>query len=102
MKLTSPKILTFDEFWPYYLSLHQKMGTRWLHSLGTILAVVVLIITVWTRHWRYLAVVPLCGYGPAWASHFFIEKNRPATWQYPWWSLLADFKMLAQMLVEKI
>jgi hypothetical protein len=46
--------------------------------------------------------VPLMGYGFAWVGHYFFEKNKPATFKYPLWSLASDFKMFFQILIGKI
>ncbi len=87
------RIQTYAEFWPFYLREHRKAWTRRIHVLGTTIALFVVIhalaIGEPTRLWQPLVI----GYGFAWLSHFFIEKNRPATFQYPAWSFLSDFKM---------
>jgi hypothetical protein len=36
-------------------------------------------------------------YACAWAGHFGVEKNRPATLQYPLWSFLGDLRMWSLM-----
>ena len=89
---------SFDEFWPFYVREHSKKLTRQLHFVGTSLAIGCVAAGLLThRRWLLLAA-PLAGYGPAWISHFFIEKNRPATFKYPLWSLAADFVMWGKML----
>lgn len=93
--------MSFEEFWPYYLGEHRKPATRWWHFAGTTAVVVVLAAAVVTRDWRLLAAAMVCGYGPAWLSHFLIERNRPATFKYPLQSLAADFKMWGLMLVGR-
>lgn len=84
---------TFEEFWPYYVGEHKEKTTRLLHFVGTTAALsCVAGAIVFKKKWL-LAVAPIAGYGPAWVSHFFIEKNKPATFTYPAWSLRADFVM---------
>ena len=84
---------TFAEFWPSYLREHSRPQTRALHYLGTSLVVVVAGFALLTARWWLLAVLPLAGYLFAWLGHFGIERNRPATFTYPLWSLAADFRM---------
>nr|BAL56268.1 hypothetical conserved protein [uncultured delta proteobacterium] len=89
---------TFDDFWPYYVREHSKPTTRWMHFAGTAAALLCLTAFARTRKLRWLVAAVVSGYGPAWVSHFFVEKNRPATFKYPLWSLQADLKMFALML----
>lgn len=93
---------SFDEFWPYYLGEHRKPATRILHCLGSLIAIVVVVTLVaFGRWWLFpLALVP--GYAFAWIGHFFIEKNRPATFTYPLWSFIGDWKMLALMVTGRL
>ncbi len=100
--MSDARIQTFAEFWPYYLNEHAKPATRWLHWVGTNIAVATLVAAfVWGPAWlAAVALVP--GYAFAWVSHFFIEKNRPATFTYPAWSLIADFKMWALMWTGRL
>lgn len=88
---------TFEEFWPFYVKEHSKKSTRYLHFAGTTAAMGLLAAGLLTKKRWLLAVAPIAGYGPAWFSHFFIEKNRPATFKYPLWSLRADFVMWSKM-----
>lgn len=84
---------SFAEFWPHYLREHGRIGTRRLHFVGTSLAVLLLVLALVTRSWWLLAAVPLAGYGFAWLGHAAVERNRPATFTHPFWSLRADFRM---------
>lgn len=100
--MTDREFKSFGEFWPYYLDEHSKSATRLLHCAGTLIAVaVVVFFVVIGRWWLFpLALVP--GYAFAWAAHFFIEKNRPATFIHPLWSFMGDWKMLALMLTGRL
>ncbi len=84
---------TFAEFWPFYLQEHSRMATRALHYIGTTLVVGLVVALLLTGNWWLAAAVPVAGYFFAWIAHFTVEKNRPATFTYPLWSLVADFKM---------
>ena len=89
------RLANFAAFWPFYLSQHRQRGCRILHYLGTSSALTIAVVAALSGHWRWLPIALLVGYAPAWIGHAFIEKNRPATFTYPFWSLCADLKMLA-------
>jgi hypothetical protein len=85
---------SFDEFWPHYLAAHQNPLNRALHYAGTLSAVGAVAAGLITLNpLLVLAAIPI-GYGPAWVGHFVFEKNRPATFVHPLWSLRGDFRML--------
>jgi hypothetical protein len=93
---------SFSAFWPHYVREHDKPATRWLHFCGTTLAIALVILAIAMKWWWLLVAVPLAGYGFAWISHFTVEKNRPATFKYPLWSLGGDFKMWWLMLTGQM
>ena len=95
--MSDREIKTFEEFWPYYVMQHQKKATRILHFVGTTAAMGCVAGGLLTKRRWLLAVAPVAGYAPAWISHFFIEKNKPATFTYPVWSLKADMVMWWKM-----
>lgn len=84
---------TFSQFWPFYLREHSKPVTRGLHYVGTSLVVLIAIGAALTASWWLFIGLPVAGYFFAWVAHFGVEKNRPATFTYPLWSLAADFRM---------
>lgn len=86
---------TFEEFWPEYVRAHRHPANRALHFVGTSAAIGCVAASVLTLHPSWLLAVPVVGYAPAWIGHFVFEKNKPATYEYPLWSLRADLKMLA-------
>ena len=83
----------FAEFWPFYLREHSKAVTRALHYFGTSLVVLIAIAAAVSGWWYMFIALPVAGYFFAWIAHFGVEKNRPATFTYPLWSLAADFRM---------
>jgi len=98
-----PRLYTsFAEFWPFYLREHSKARTRALHYVGTSLVVLIAVAAVVSGRWGWLIALPLAGYVFAWVAHFGVEKNRPATFTYPLWSLAADFRMWGLWLTRRL
>lgn len=93
---------SFAEFYPYYLSEHSDRTCRRLHFVGTSLVISITLVALFSGHLSLLWVLPVVGYGFAWVGHFFFEKNRPATFKYPFYSLWGDFVMYKDMLTGKI
>lgn len=93
---------SFAEFYPYYLAEHRSSSCRRLHFVGTSLVIALLAFAVGSASWGLLLAVPLAGYGFAWAGHLFFEKNRPATFKHPLYSLAGDFVMFRDMLLGKV
>ena len=96
------RFASFREFYPFYLSEHRNATCRRLHFAGSTLVLALLAAAIVTRAWWLLLLVPIAGYGFAWVGHFVFEKNRPATFKYPAWSLLGDWVMYWQLATGKI
>ncbi len=93
---------TYKEFWPFYVSQHLHPVSRRLHFIGTGLTFVFLVLAIALKCWLFLLAIPICGYGFAWVGHFVFEKNRPATFKYPVWSLISDYKMFFLTLLGRM
>lgn len=96
--MSETRYATYEEFWPYYVRAHAKPLTRMLHAVGTTAALGCIALAAVTRRRALVPLALVLGYGPAWVGHFFVEGNRPATFQYPGWSFRGDFDMLTRML----
>lgn len=99
---SSERFSSFAQFYPYYLQEHSNDICRRLHYLGSLLVVGILLYALSQQQWHLLWLVPVAGYGFAWVGHFVFEKNRPATFKYPFYSLLGDWVMLKDALTGRI
>ncbi|HEY1402864.1 MAG TPA: DUF962 domain-containing protein [Pyrinomonadaceae bacterium] len=100
--MTQAEIKSFADFWPHYLAEHSRAGTRRLHAAGTLTSTALAVALLASGRWRWLPLALATGYAAAWAGHFLIEHNHPATFSHPLWSIAADYKMVALMLTGKI
>jgi hypothetical protein len=91
----------FKDFYPYYLSEHSHKTTKLLHFIGTSISLYFLFNFFRTFDFVYIILSLLSGYGFAWISHFFIEKNKPATFKYPFYSFIGDHLMFAEIIMGK-
>lgn len=96
------KYESFGEFWPHYVREHSHETTRTLHFVGTTAAMACVVKALATGKLRWLALALAAGYGPAWYSHFAIEKNRPATFEHPLLSFQADLVMWGKTIAGTI
>jgi hypothetical protein len=93
---------SFREFYPFYLSEHSDRNCRRLHFVGSTLVLIVFAVACSTQRWMLLWLLPLLGYGFAWAGHFFFEHNRPATFKHPLYSFAGDWVMYWQLLTRRV
>lgn len=93
---------TFEEFWAHYLSEHSRPATRQLHAAGTLLSLIVIASLVAAGWWLWLPLALVPGYGLSWIGHFCVERNTPATFGHPGWSLRSDFKMVWLVLTGRM
>ncbi|MEW6560513.1 DUF962 domain-containing protein [Thiomonas bhubaneswarensis] len=100
MRLAAAK--TFAEFYPLYLAEHRDPRNRRLHFIGSTLALICLFFLVFTGNLWWLPAAVVCGYAFAWVGHFFVERNRPATFKRPLFSLMGDWVMWWQTLTHRL
>ena len=99
--MTKP-FTSFAEFYPFYLAEHANLACRRLHFIGSTLTLLCLAALVVTFNPLWLLAAIVCGYGFAWVGHFFFEKNRPATFRHPLYSLMGDWVMFKDICIGKI
>lgn len=95
-------IKSFNDFWPFYLDQHKSPKNRILHVIGTGTVIALVIIAFAIQEYRLFFLLPIIGYLPAWIGHYVFEKNRPATFKHPVYSLIADFKMFFLIVSGKL
>jgi len=93
---------SFREFYPFYLGEHRDRRCRRLHFIGSTLVLLFVLLAIVTGRWAWLWLVPVAGYGCAWIGHFAYEKNRPATFRHPLYSLMGDWVMYWQIWRGKV
>ena len=93
---------SLSSFYLYYLYEHRHSANRVLHYIGTSGVIALLILSILWQYWILLAFIPLVGYGFAWIGHGLVERNKPATFSYPLYSLASDFIMFFQWITGRL
>jgi hypothetical protein len=96
------RIQTYAEFWPFYLQEHSKPVCRVLHFIGTTGHFALMGVAIATLNPWFILLSAISGYGFAWPAHFLVEKNKPATFKHPFWSLISDYRMWFHMVTGKL
>ncbi|MGP8033440.1 MAG: Mpo1-like protein [Steroidobacteraceae bacterium] len=98
----APGYASFRDFYPFYLGEHANRTSRRLHVSGTLLALALLVSAPASGHLALLWAVPVAGYGFAWVGHYCFEKNTPATFTHPFYSLRGDLQMMFEVLTGRM
>ena len=100
--MSDTRITNYDEFWLFYVREHSHPLNRQLHFIGSSLGLVCLALLFYTGNLLFFPLGLVIGYGFAWVGHFFVEKNKPASFKYPLWSFRSEWKMWALMLLGRM
>jgi len=96
------RISSYREFWPFYLRQHAAPATRYWHIAGTAVASMLVVLAAVTLRYELVLTALIAGYGPAWMAHALVEKNRPATFRYPLWSLISDYRIAGSWIAGSL
>ena len=96
------RFTSFAEFYPFYLGEHSDIACRRLHFVGSTLTLLCLVALIVTFNPLWIVAAVVCGYGFAWIGHFFFERNKPATFRHPIYSLMGDWRMYWQIVTRQI
>jgi len=96
------RFASFREFYPFYLGEHANPTCRRLHFVGSLGVIALVGVAIATSNACWLLAALVCGYAFAWVGHYFFEHNRPATFEYPIYSLMGDWVMFADILRGKV
>ena len=100
--MANTRYQSFKEFYPHYLKEHSNKTNRILHYIGTTIVIILMIFALYSQRYQLFWLLPIAGYSFAWLGHFVFEKNKPATFKYPIWSLFSDFLMLYHFLTGQL
>lgn len=91
-----------NEYYQYYLTLHQNAWCRRLHVLGQLVTISYVLFCLLGHRWLLILLTPLIIYPFAWSGHYFFEKNKPAAFSSPLRAKLADWMMLRDYFLGKV
>lgn len=97
---------SYADFYAYYLCEHTQPTTKLFHFVATFNVLVFLLTMLKAKaastKLRVLIFAIVQAYTLAWISHFNIEMNKPATFQYPLYSFASDWVMFRDALLGRV
>lgn len=90
--MAEPEYSLIEDYYPVYLNQHADKTNRVVHLVGTVLALLQLIITIFDFSIFNLILIAVVWYGFAFAGHYIFEKNQPTTMKYPLLSLKCELR----------
>ena len=90
----------WPHFHQYYLCEHSNQTTKLFHFLGTFNALIFVLVFVKSglKKVKYLIFGIVQAYSFSWFSHFFVEQNKPAAFDYWIWSFISGLVMHKDLL----
>jgi hypothetical protein len=101
-KVPATRLECFSDFYKFYLGEHRQSGTRICHFIGGFAVLGGVATALLDGHAGWVALGIFSSYAINWWSHFRIERNRPASIDYPLWSVRADMRMFAELATGRL
>jgi len=90
-----------EDYYTVYLTQHADKTNRILHLVGTVLALLQILITFFDFSLFNIILIPLVWYGFAFAGHYIFEKNQPTTMKYPLLSVKCELRRTKEILMRE-
>ena len=91
-----------NEYYKYYLTLHQDRRCRRLHFIGQVITLIFTVFVIYNWYWFLIPLIPFVIYPFAWTGHYLFEKNKPAAFHNPIKAKICDWIMFKEIMMGRI